>query len=474
MAIKEDRLLEAQMALMAMRSEEKRKKSLIERGARTLAPKSVEGFGATLGGALATKSKFFKGALKSQADLDDITLKLVKKIVEKRRKGEDTSRLEAQYRRNVGQQFNLESIIPETQKSAKQIVGEGLGVLGTVALGAKPSKSLAKRLAFGTVYGAGAGAKRGLEVEEEAEKIIKKAAIGGLIGFGISGSLELAGYGLKKLAKGRWMSRRTGNIYNKELQPKTSELAGQIKREAQTTGQRVRDVVDAKGNPVYVGKYSTLLDKSKNEIKKHGQLLSDKIKVYDDITINRSEATRGMFAKLGDEYGHLEPSQLKTVNKLVKKMPTEMNMSGALKNKRMYDGLISDTSWSKIVADKVDPQVAFATEVKYLLRDNLRKLINEKTGDAAIQQLNYRMSTGMQVRDLVSQQLAIRAKQKISGSGGIFWKMYGRVIDDVIFNPAITTRWAQFQTRLGEKVGQTIPRQAARIGAITEGIEELE
>jgi hypothetical protein len=49
--------------------------------------------------------------------------------------------------------------------------------------------------------------------------------------------------------------------------------------------------------------------------------------------------------------------------------------------------------------------------------------------------------------------------------------MIGKFIDDYLLNPAITTRYAQGLRGLGQKTGQTLPRQLSRVG-ITKGITE--
>lgn len=440
---------------------------IAEKTAKILSTKSVEALGATLGGALATKSKDVAEAQKSQEALDDMNVKLGEAIISGKKQGKDTSRLEKLYKENTGRIFNLAEIIPETEKTTKQIAGEAIGTLGTIALGAKPSASVAGRLGMTTAYGAGAGLKSGLEKDlgagEITGKTIKGASTGlatGLVFEGIGKVLRTIG---PKIGK---------NIYNKELQSETKQLTADIRRNAQTFGEKVRNVVDDKGKPVYVGNYKTLLKKSQEEISTNGSKLKSLLTTLDKtnpVKVSRNEATKGLVSSLQDEFGSLTKQQVETIKMEIKRLPQQMNREEMLSAKRLVDGLIKKTDWDKIMSG--DGQSAFAAQVKYIIRDNLKNLIEQNSDDAVIKSLNQRMSIGMEVSDLVAKQLAIRAKQKISATGGVFYKLFGKVIDDYILNPAITTRFSQATKQAGTKVGQTIARQAARLG-ITKKLAE--
>ena len=189
--------------------------------------------------------------------------------------------------------------------------------------------------------------------------------------------------------------------------------------------------------------------------------MKSQISKYNNITFSKNEVVGNIILDLKDEYGALTSNQLKTITSYIKKMPEIMTPEEALKAKRMYDGLIANTSWSKIVAN-ADPQLSFATQVKYILRDNLRKAINEKTGNAAIQQINNRMSIAMEMRDLTATQMARRAKEKTISGSNPFGKIIGKIFDDIILNPAITTRTSQTLKSLGSKTGQTPLRSVGR------------
>ena len=152
----------------------------------------------------------------------------------------------------------------------------------------------------------------------------------------------------------------------------------------------------------------------------------------------------------------------------VNKMPRQMSRVEMLKNKRLYDGLMSKTDWNKIMLG--DTQASFAGQVKYILRDNLKNAIQNSTDDAVVKGLNQRMGLGMEVRDLVARQLADRAKMKVKSQGiNPISRLISRIWDDVLFNPAFTTRGSQITKSLGE-ITPGLGTQAAEIGII-EGLQ---
>jgi len=426
---------------------------------KTLAPKSVEGFGQTIGGALATGSKEVKQAQESQVKLDEMSKKLIEQIKSERAKGHDTSRLENQLKRNQGQDFDIATVIPETQKTTKQIAAEGLGTLGTVMLGAKPSSSALGRIGQAADYGFGAGIKKGLEEDKGFVDTTKEGIKGAGIGAATGLVFEGIGAGLKKL--GGSLGK---NTYNKELQPDTKDLTASIKRNAETFGEQVRNAVDENGKPIYQGTYKTMMGQAQKEIKTNGMKLKTALEQADKlspVTITRQQAAGDIISSLQDEYGTLTKNQIKTVQEFVKKMPTKMSRTEALDAKRMYDNLMSQTDWNKIGQDS---QATFAANVKYALRSNLRKIIEDTTQSAEVRALNQSMGMGMEVKDLAARQIAQRAKSKLSGN--ILTRAIGRIWDDVLFNPALTTRGSQLTKNISNSTGQTIIGQAAKFGTI--------
>lgn len=351
----------------------------------------------------------------------------------------------------------------------KEIIGSTIktgALVGGIA--AKPLTALG-RVGVGAVAGAGIGGGQALEENKDLGEVAIGAATGAVIGGGVSGLLEGLGLGLRKISQSKYIQSRTGSTYNKELQPPVKEVAKDIEKGFKTFGEQVANVVDDKGNPVYVGNYNTLLNKSKSEIIKKSTELKNFLSSIKNVQVNKNEVSKDIIKTMEDRYGRLTPSQIKQIGFEVSRMPTKMDLPKLLDIKRMYDNLIPESFWSKID----DPAIAFPSLVKYTLRDNARKIINEKAAQSfgltskelpIIQKLNNEIGIAMDVKGLSASQLAKRATRKISGEGGFLYKMVGRFIDDVLFNPAITTRSSQAIRNLGTKTGQTPLRTAIRTG----------
>jgi len=308
------------------------------------------------------------------------------------------------------------------------------------------------------------GAGSAIEKEQPIGGVAKQTLIGAGIGAVVSSLFEGIGALTRKISQSEYVQKRTGYTYNKELQPAKKDLAQDISKGFKTFGEDVANVVDDKGNPVYVGKYDTLLNKAKNEISTKGEELNNLLKSIPDKTATKNQVAGDIVNIMENIYGQLSPAQLKQIQFEINRMPNAMNLTELLKTKRMYDSLIPENFWSKLN----DPATSFPSLVKYTLRDNARKLINQLANNPTIQKLNQELSIAMDVRKMVSNQLAQRATQKISGQSGFYYKLIGRLIDDYILNPAITTRVAQGLKNMGTKVGQTPIRQAVRFGTIKE------
>ena len=196
--------------------------------------KSEQAFGKTLGGAIATGSKDVKGAQKSAVELSDISQRLGKMIVEQKKLGKDTTRLEKQWKENTGKSFDLGEIIPETKKTAKQIYGEGLGVatdiVGYGSLKRKGAEILKKPVS-GLLNGAWAGAKTGAKagagfggVQGISRAMQEDKSTGEIIGAGFGGAAigAAAGGALGGITGG------VGGAINKKREIKN--LLNQIKK----------------------------------------------------------------------------------------------------------------------------------------------------------------------------------------------------------------------------------------------------
>jgi len=252
--------------------DEKREQGFVEKAARTLLPKGVEGFGETLGSTAALGTKDVKGAIQSQAGLDEQTQKLANAIITGKKAGKDTSRLERQYERNTGSRLELRDIIGETaDKSAKQIFGEGLSTAGTLALGASPGATIGKRLATGAAFGGTFGTSGALREDETWGNVVTSGLTGAMVGLVISGAFEGVGALARKV-----LPKVGKHAFTKELQPPTQDLTKEIERGFSTFGENVRNVKNANGSAVYKGTYSTMQKQAINHLKNKGGEL-DKI-----------------------------------------------------------------------------------------------------------------------------------------------------------------------------------------------------
>ncbi len=444
--------------------EEKRPQGLVEKVTRTFLPKGVEGFAETLGSTATLGTKNVREAIKSQEGLDEMTQRLGEAILAGRKEGKDTSRLEKQYKINTGGRTGLRDLIGETaDKSAKQIAGEALSTVGTLAIGASPGATIGKRLVAGATIGGAFGTAGALREDETWGNVVTSGLTGAVVGLVLSGALEGVGAAARKV-----LPKVGKHTFTKELQPSTKDLTKEVEFGFERFGSKVRNVKNADGSAVYKGTYETMLNQSKSQLNSKGKELSKILSKYDPgVKVSRSQAAGDIISQMQETFGRLSKTQLKQIMFEVNRMPSSMNATGMLKNKRIYDGLIPDSFWLKAG----DSNVAFITQAKYILRDNLRKLINEKTDDVLVKRLNGELGIAMDVRHLASGQIARRTKEKISGEGGVFYKLIGRFVDDYIFNPAITTRASQATLRAGQKTGQTPLRSAGRGLLIKEATE---
>jgi len=260
------------------------------------------------------------------------------------------------------------------------------------------------------------------------------------------------------------------NIYNKELQPKLADITADIRKNAATIGQKIKEEVDNKGIPIYTGTYEQLKSRAEGQVMSKLPTLASKLKQYDPTTkITRSEVTSKVLQQIKDEYISVPPEMLKISQILAKQLKPEMNMTEAQASKRFLDKFISNTAWEKVFRG-TDINLNNATVLRIAFRTVIRNLINEKTADPVIQTLNKSIGLAIDVNDLVSQQIALRALWKISGQGGFAYKIIGKFIDDVLLNPSITTRFAQF---LDKSAGKGIEKSAYSATRILERLPSI-
>ena len=207
--------------------------------------KNEQAFGQTLGDSLAVNSKDYKDAAKSQAGLDDMNVKLGKAIITSKNEGKDTTRLERLYQENTGRVFKPEEIAPSINKSAKQIIGEGVGVAADIASFGKYGQGLGKsssaKEAFvrgfgkygaeGAAMGTAYGLSDSLQENNSAEDITKDTLIGGISGAIIGG-----------LVGG--ISERSRFLKPQKAQELKEKAIAQYKKGLQATKEKYKDKSD--------------------------------------------------------------------------------------------------------------------------------------------------------------------------------------------------------------------------------------
>lgn len=162
---------------------------------------NVKNFGESIGGALAAGSQSQKDLDEAREFKTETQTRLIKKIKEKREKGEDVTWLLDELK-NLEQDPNDAEINPAIEKTGKQVAGEAVGVAADVigagslpsigkGLGMKPATTLlgglSKGALSGAVQGAGFGGVQGIAKGMQDNKTGKEIAAQGVIGAGLGG-----------------------------------------------------------------------------------------------------------------------------------------------------------------------------------------------------------------------------------------------------------------------------------------------
>ena len=402
--------------------------------------------------------------------------------------GEEKEKFRRKVIKSIGESSLLSLASQEVERNIltpREAVSTTLRAGAMVAPGAAGIKgvgagAIAGRIGMGGVVGGAFGAAEPIETGAGVGEIAKGAAIGAGIGVATAGVFEGLGGMWRAVSRGLKLPRKAGFVYSKELQPPIREGAKNIERGFDTLGKQIANVVDDQGKPVYVAKYRTffkgkgggydqLREIAKRELKTNGDDLLKELNKYPDIAISKEEVAGNITRNMENYYGQLKPTQVKAIQFEVNRMPETMGLVDLLKQKRMYDKLIPQSFWAKIG----DPNTSFPSLIKYTLRDNARAIINEKTGTPLVQRLNNNMSIAMDVNKLASYQIMFRGQFKAAKTGGGFFimRLVADIIDDKILNPMLTTQYAQALTKVGMKVGQTLPRQVGR-AVTTEAVRE--
>ena len=225
--------------------QELEKKGLFKRGAEWIGKAMTENtraFGKTIGEGISTSSKDYKKAQQSELDLSEINQRLGDAIIKAKQEGRDTQDMERIYKENTGGVFKIEEVVPSSQKSTKQIMGEALGTgveaFGLSSIGGKgvgmfkprtfiqgAKAGMKEGLREGVVFGGAEGLSRGMQRDEDINELTSSAITGGVLGGGIgtlAGGL-LGGGGAKimnKLEKDKMLKSVLSDIdISKDVKP---------------------------------------------------------------------------------------------------------------------------------------------------------------------------------------------------------------------------------------------------------------
>ena len=350
--------------------------------------------------------------------------------------------------------------------AVKDIAGTSLELGSKAAIFVNPLTSVGGRIAFGTGVGAAAGASKPLQEDASAKDIAISAGTGALVGLILSSAFE----GISRLGQSRYIKNKTAGTYQKELDANKLDDIASIEyakpnEPYKILGAQIRDAVDDKGQPLYVGSYDKMRAIAQNKIVNNSNQLKGLVSKYDDtVSASRSEVAGDIIEQIQNKVGRLKPSELKTIKFEVSKLPTEMNASELLKYKQEIYKRIPE----RVFDAGLDRTTSIANSAKLILTQNLKKVLNEKTADPLIQKLNNEMSLAMNVRLLTAYQIQSRLGTKLSsaGAGGTRTKIIAKIIDDLFFPTGATTRGAQALNRLGTNLDKARPSSALRTGLI--------
>lgn len=226
--------------------------------------------------------------------------------------------------------------------------------------------------------------------------------------------------------------------FNKELQPPKGPEIAKLKSGFKSIGDDIANITDDAGNKVYVGKsYDGMIDTAKEQIDTNAKVIRSALENADNtnpMSYSREPIRKALLENMENTYGALEKQQVKTINKFVDMLPENMTRAEMHDSRMSIDKLLKRKDFQI-----TDGPKAFATEVKLLVRDNLRKMMEQSVDDISIRDINQKISTAFNVRDLAYTQKFIKELEKESSSKGM-WATIGRVIDDVIFTPEVSTR----------------------------------
>jgi len=350
-----------------------------------------------------------KSFSESQETTSSLQDQILKRLKEKRKAGEDTSRLEKAYEKSKELnlfQRDLQSDFSESLVSDKEVIGSATRLAGTLAGGAIASKAgslfgVGKATTFtgGALRGAGAGATAGavegavhgaglgLEENKDLKGVATSSAVGGVIGGATGGVLGgvLGGVSGKiRGGKEQFIDNITPNP--KELTPKQYQEALRMNKIEPKTATTPAKYVISKGEKETATKFSTLI---KKDPVKTSINIFEKVDKLDDEVGAFLETNNSIFSKgelknlltkaiseiddLTVPEARLNKAKSQLINRFVDNLKKN-DMKTLWKERKIFDRAI-ESAFSGSPSAQKEIKVAFRNSVQDFLADRTKDTV---------------------------------------------------------------------------------------------------
>jgi len=388
--------------------------------------------------------KSFSESQKTTSSLQD---QLLKRLKEKRKAGEDTSRLEKAYEKSKELnlfQRDLQSDFSESLVSDKEVAGSALRLGGTLAGGAllsgvskggvglQASKELTTKVSGlnklfgvgkattftgGALRGAGAGATAGavegavhgaglgLEENKDLKGVAKSSALGGLVGGATGGVLGGVFGGISGKIRGgkeQFIDNITPNP--KELTPKQYQEALRMNKIEPKTATTPAKYVISKGEKETATKFSTLI---KKDPVKTSINIFEKVDKLDDEVGAFLETNNSIFSK-----GELKNSLTKAISEIDDLTVPEARLNKAKSQliNRFVDNLKKNdmkTLWKerkifdRAIESAFSGSPSAQKEIKVAFRNSVQDFLADRTKDTVYKGFMKDMSNLLRLQKTV-------------------------------------------------------------------------
>ena len=368
-----------------------------------------------------------KSFSESQETTSSLQDQILKRLKEKRKAGEDTSRLEKAYEKSKELnlfQRDLQSDFSESLVSDKEVIGSATRLAGTLAGGAIASKAgslfgVGKATTFtgGALRGAGAGATAGavegavhgaglgLEENKDLKGVATSSAVGGVIGGATGGVLGgvLGGVSGKiRGGKEQFIDNITPNP--KELTPKQYQEALRMNKIEPKTATTPAKYVISKGEKETATKFSTLI---KKDPVKTSINIFEKVDKLDDEVGAFLETNNSIFSK-----GELKNSLTKAISEIDDLTVPEARLNKAKSQliNRFVDNLKKNdmkTLWKerkifdRAIESAFSGSPSAQKEIKVAFRNSVQDFLADRTKDTVYKGFMKDMSNLLRLQKTV-------------------------------------------------------------------------